>query len=40
MNLGINPVNGGRPPRDRRIIIVVRLTIELWAVSLFICLVE
>lgn len=25
MNLGINPVKGGRPPRDRSITIVIKL---------------
>jgi len=40
ISLGINPVKGGRPPRDNSIIIVAELIIVLWAESLFMCLVE
>jgi hypothetical protein len=40
ISFGINPVNGGNPPRDRRRVAMARCSIRLFEEILFICLEE
>jgi hypothetical protein len=39
-SFGMNPVNGGRPPNDRRRIMTAKCNIRFLAAILFRCLTE